>query len=132
MSFPAAQCPVTYGHLPHDWRDSAARANESLYHRCAGIKIDPATRARPVAARHVVIGELRMIKDQLARRLGRWAVAGVDYDGDRLVPRRVGDFPENDAVAWGTLARMCQDAMTHLDELRMYAEAQRANVDEFD
>ena len=78
MSWNAAPCPATYPHLAHDWRAPSA------WSRCKGIKIDPDTRAQPTTTRRHVLAELRSIKDQLALKITRWAVTGVDYDGDRV------------------------------------------------
>ena len=108
-------CPVAYPHLGHDWRGPKSWA------RCPGIRIDAATRAQPVNTRRHVLAELRWIKDQLAGKIGRWNVTGIEYDGNRHVPRRVGAFPENDADAWAALARTCREAAAELGTLATYA-----------
>lgn len=126
MSYTKALCTAEYPHLAHDWRSPTA------WSRCPGITIPPATRARPPSARHHVVAELRSIKDQIARRITRWAASSVDLDGDRWVPRRVEDFPENSAEAWAALARMCKDTIADLHTVQTYATTQARAVDAFE
>lgn len=122
MSYESAACPVEYGHLAHDWR------GPSTWNRCPGIKIDPATRARPTVTRRHVLAELRSIKGLIALKITRWFVTGIDYDGNRWVPRRVDEFPENSYAAWDALARTCSDVIMDLSTLRDYAVKQGREV----
>lgn len=115
-------CDVTYQHLAHDWRAPASWA------RCPGIRIDLATRARPVHTRRHVLAELRSIVGFLHTRINRWNVTGVEWDGAHPVPRRVDEFPENTPDAWGVLARTCTDLMADLAQLRTFAEQQQREV----
>lgn len=120
---PVEACTVAYPHLAHDWRGTKSWA------RCRGIKIDSDTRAQPVATRRHVVAELRAVKHRLADKITRWAVSGVEYDGGRLVPRRVDDFPENGVDSWVQLTLTCRAAINELTDLMNYAAARGREVE---
>ena len=118
-----AACDVAYPHLAHDWRAPAG------WSRCPGIRIDPMTRANAVTTRRHVVAELRSIKGMIGLKISRWAISGVEYDGNRLVPRRVDEFPENSVDAWQALARTCRDSIADLQALQTYALAKARAVE---
>lgn len=120
----AEPCPVTYGHLAHDWRSPTRWA------RCPGIKIAAEARYQPQRTRLHVVAELRSIVGALRLKVTRWNASGVDYDGTRLVPRAVEDFPENSSDAWAALARSASDAARDLERLSSYASQRRREVAE--
>lgn len=116
---PLAPCPVTYGHLAHDWR-SAVGVGPS-WSRCPGIKIPAEARYQPQTTRHHALAELRSTIGALRLKVTRWNATGVEYDGMRLIPRAVEDFPENSPDAWSALARTCLDSAKDLQALATYA-----------
>lgn len=109
-------CDLEYPHLGHDWRGPES------WVRCVGIRIPEASRAQRPSVRRHVVAELRSVIDMLRLKVSRWNVTGVEWDGDRMVPRRVDDFPENRPEAWTSLARLCRDLQADLGVMAEYAD----------
>lgn len=126
MAFDRERCGAEYPHLAHDHRPG------DRMRRCPGVRILDALRAQPVAARRVVLDELRRIKAQLESAVSRWNVTGVAWGGGAdPVPRQVGEFPENDARAWLRLAADAQRVIAAAAQLQHYAERKAAEVAEW-
>ena len=122
-NWPVMLCSADYPHLPHKGHI------DRRWSQCPGIKIPAASRAVQPRARIAVVTDLRYVASHLRELTRAWVQLGPLANGR---PRKVVEYPENDARKWERLATVCRLLAERLQLLATAADRYAAGVDKFD
>lgn len=130
MADDTVPCEHDYPHVAHKYRNPNRGNDGPLSVRCPGVKVPGTARHYRPAVRRTVLGDLRAISRYLSYMISAWntdsRVWGSGSEETR--PRRIEEYPENDAEAWRELRADCDTLIAQLSQLRDAADAAAQHI----